>query len=496
MGKHEDMQRLFRKVEGFFQERRLPKMADGGELIIGIPGSGKSFLEIFKMMVGLERGSPFCYIDPKGETYWLILALFMTSFRDTWEKLKHRILFINPVSKCNHIVGFNAIGGLQEFDDYQPDLTALLSNSIVSLIRNQSGFDMFEADRMQAIMDTAIGTLVSNKLTLAELPLLFRPYYQGKNASTFNPVVTKLLENVDHFGTRSFWTNQWATWTQQARREWVSSTETRIFRYLFDERMLLTVCTNQGTLNFRQLVDEGYWLFVNLPYQLLSEQVTTVLGNLIITKIHQACMQRRPGERGYRLILDEARFFHAGPLDKILDTSRAFNLYVTLIVQSLNQMCRISSGGIDEHLRESVLNSTKYITVFQDDVYADVETLARMMYPITGTVPCGTYSGGSERYLPTEAEKNMNERQLMDLTKRHAVVYDKQKPGTVKYIHTPNVDIQLPDQGAINLFEAEHMKLTGVPAYEVKREIVERYRHWEAMLEPQKKSKPNIGGEL
>jgi hypothetical protein len=469
-------------------------MAEGSEITIGGTGSGKSFWHAFKAMVGLERGSPFCYIDPKGETYRLILALLMTSFHKTWEKLKHRILFLNPVAKCNYIIGFNAIGSLAEFEHYEPDLTALQANSIVSLLRRQSGYDMFEADRMQNIMDASISTLTSSGLTLAELPLLYKPYYQGKNALTYNPVVSKLLENVTHFGTRSFWMNQWATWTQQARREWTQSTESRIFRYLFDERMLMTVCTNQGTLNFRQLVDEGYWLFVNLPYQLLSEQVTTVLGNLIITKIFQACMQRQPGERGYRLILDEARFFNSGPMDQILETARAYNLYVSLIVQSLDQMCRISSGGIDEHLKETAINNVRYVTAFQNE--ADAELLAEMMFPITGTKIAGVQINGADRFLPTDAERDHNKREITNLPFRCAVVYDKRNPGAVKYIHTPNVEIEMPDQGAVNLFEAEHMKLTGIPAYEVKREIVERYRHWEAMFEPQIKPKPNIGGTL
>ena len=179
------------------------------------------------------------------------------------------------------MVSFNAITPLAEFANASVDLTALLANSLVSHIRRQSGFELAEANRMQNIMMAGIATLVDGgkgALTLAELPLLFTPpdkkAIEGQIVKV-NPFVQRLLPSVSHYGTKSFWYDQWSNWPPYIQREWVQSTEGRIFQYLFDERLLMTVCSDQNaTLDFKKAVSEGYSIFVNAPYAYLSEQVT------------------------------------------------------------------------------------------------------------------------------------------------------------------------------------------------------------------------------
>jgi hypothetical protein len=271
-------------------------------------------------------------------------------------------------------------------------------------------------------MSAALGLLIEGgqgRFTLAELPLLFlppeRPKGERGETGSYNHFVQSLLPQVTHHGVRSFWEDQWPTWTPTARREWVQSTEGRIFQYLFDERLLMSVCAReQATLDLRAIVNEGTWLFVNLPYALLSDTVTTLLGNLIITRLFYACMQRPAQSNPYRIILDEARFFNNGPLDVILETSRAYNLWLTLVVQSLDQMCRSRSGRVDEHLRETALNNARYFSIFHNT--ADNELLARLMFPVTGRVIAGyNWNQGSLEYLPVPAEVNEHERRFMEL---------------------------------------------------------------------------------
>ena len=351
---------------------------DGHELVSGTIGMGKSFWILYKIAKSLERDTPLAYIDPKGDTYRNLLSYFAETpdGQRLYQKHRHRILLLNPVSASGQIVGFNALEPMVSFDHAQPDLIALLANSITSHIRRQSGFEIGEANRMQNIMAAAIGTLVhGHGYTLAEIPLLFLETYgneRGKRvAETYNPFVKSLLPLVRHIGTQSFWRDQWSNWPVFARREWVQSTDGRIFQYLFDERMLYTVCTAEhARLSFRRLIDEGYWLFVNIPYPLLSDTITTLLGNLLITKIFYACMQRPPGQRPYRLILDEARFFNTGPLDMLLETSRAYNLWLTLVVQSLTQMARAREGYLDHHLIDTVLGNVRYWSVFHNSTDA------------------------------------------------------------------------------------------------------------------------------
>ena len=476
----------------------MPQLLEAGhEIICGTIGMGKSYWVLYKIVKSLIHDRPCCYIDPKGDTYRNLLAFFATTDqgRMLWEAHKDRILLLNPVAPCDWLVGFNAIEPMVRFRHARPDPVALLANSLVSHIRGQSGFEMAEANRMQNIMAAAIGLLAGadqGELTLAELPLLFVPSYrqEGKKRVTemHNPLVRSLLPQVTHQGTLSFWRDQWPTWTPYARREWVQSTEGRIFQYLFDERLLMTVCTRENAvLDFRRLVDEGYWLFVNLPYALLSDTITTLLGNLIITRIFYACLQRPPGERRYRLILDEARFFNSGPLDVILETSRAYNLWLTLVVQSLDQMCRSRSGRLDVALKEAAISLCRYFGVFHN--LADARLFARMMFPLSGQVVTGLTARGDFEYLPVPAEENEQERRFINLRHREMVFYDKLGNEPARVWRTPEVIMDEPDSVIVSRFEARHLEATGRPVSEIRAEIASRQKRLRGLFEEKKEAR-------
>lgn len=464
----------------------MPEIVRSGhEIITGTIGMGKSFWVLYKIVMSMVHGRPCCYIDPKGDTYAGLLHFFAstTQGRELWRALGDRVVLLNPVTNSSHLVGCNALDPLSAFADADPDRMALLANALVSHIRGQSGFELGDANRMQNIMAAAIGLLVEGgggELTLAELPLLFAPSYrhEGKRAvaEAHNPFVRDLLERAAHHGTRSFWQDQWPTWTPTARREWVQSTEGRIFQYLFDERLLMSVCTSQhGTLDPRGVIAGGYWLFANLPYALLSDTVTTLLGNLLITRLFYACMQRPPGSHPYRIILDEARFFHSGPLDVILETARAYNLWLTLVVQSLDQMCRTANGRVDEHLRETALNNARYFSIFHNT--ADTEILARLMFPVTGRVIAGyNWHLGAFEYLPVPAEVNAHERRFMDLGFRQVVLWDKLGFEPPRIWYTPDVIMGTLDHRAIAALEDAHLRRTGAPKRAIRAEIAARQR--------------------
>jgi hypothetical protein len=447
----------------------------GHEIISGTIGMGKSFWVLYKIVQSLAHDRPCCYIDPKGDTYRALLAYLLTDRRGQrlWQTHRHRILLLNPLSNSDHLLGFNAIEPMGNFFQASPDRIALVATAIVSHIKRQAGWDIGMANRMEAIMLAAIGLLVqSGRYTLAEVPMLFLQTYDERGKPLpFNPFTQSLLDELRHPGTRAFWEYQWANWTIADRREWVNSTDNQIFRYLFDERSLLTVCTGDNqSLDFRRLVDGRYWLFVNLPYPFLSETVTSLLGNLIISKLFYACLQREP-THDYRLILDEARFFNTGPLDVILETSRAFRLWLTLVVQSFDQMARSREGFVDWHLKETALNNTRYLSIFQN--VADSADLARLLFPLTGQVPISLKVNGDPERLPIPAEIDRNQRRLMGLRRRQVLIYDRLYGEPRTWI-TPEIRQPPVEPERLALFEGEHLQLTGRPVSEIRREIAER----------------------
>lgn len=460
----------------------MPRLMEPGhELIVGSTGTGKSRFVLYKIIQSLLHDLPLCYIDPKSETIQALMAIFAGSKNgeELYERRKHRIIFLNPVSSSDYVVGFNAIEPMAPFADAHPDLVALTANSIVSHIRRQSGFEVGEANRMQNIMSAAIATLVEGGrglYTLAEIPFLFaQESYRGEKIDPINPFVRSLLPRIKHYGTLSFWHQQWANWNLNDRKQWVQSTEGRVFQYLFDERFLHTVCTAEnGTLDMRKVVNEGYWLFVTLPYYLMSDTVTTLLGNLIISKLFYACMQRGYGGRPYRLIVDEARFFNTGPLDTILETANNYSFYLTLVVQNLEQMSRTADGRVDYRLRDSVMANCRYFAAFNNATPTDKELLADLMFPITGQVVTGIRASGDYEYLPTVAEQDEHRRRFSQLRKREVILYDKLSGERAQCWITPDVEIDFPEMSKLTWFEGEHLRGTGRPTAQIRQEIADR----------------------
>lgn len=477
------------KIKQLIKERRLPGnyKESGHEVVSGMTGMGKSFLVLYKVFLSFYEDKPLCYIDPKGDSYRNILAFLSQTKegRQFWERYRHRILFVNPVAKADHIVGFNAIEPMGDFLRATPDRVALVANSMVSHIRDQSGFEMYDANRMQNIMNAGLGLLVDGgrgRYTLTEFPLLFQQTFvtkrvNGKNKriwDDFNPFVQHLLETADHYGTRSFWDHQWANWTVQAKRDWVQSSMGRIFQYLFDDRMRYTTCTvDNATLDFDEAIEKGYWIFAHLPYPYLSDTITTVLGNILITKLFYAAMRRPPTQRPYRIYLDEARFFNTGPLSAILDTARAYNLWLTLIVQNMEQLVRYHGGRRDTRLLDSVMTNVRYFNSFKTSA-SDGQLFARMMFPPTGEKVRDVRRSGDPDYYPVSAEESQNIARFESLGDRELIVYDRQVSREPRVWSTPTLFIPEVDEEKLAYFEAEHLAVTGRPAHEIDHEIRDR----------------------
>ena len=324
------------------------------------------------------------------------------------------------------------------------------------------------------------------KYTLAELPFLFLQPSRGKGKGRYTPALNSftqmLLDNTDHLGVRSFWLDQWSNWMGNSRRDWVQSTEGRIFQYIFDERAKMTTCTvENATLDLRQVVQDGYWLFVCLPSDMMSPIATTVIGNLIIGGIYHACQQCPPKGHSYRLILDEARFFNTAPLGEIMSMAGGFHLWLTLIVQSVQQLASMSDGRLDPSIIDAAVANARYWTSFQN--FTDRELLAKMAFRLTGLVPKSIRRSGDLDYLSAAEELNRHERLFAELIERQVLMFDTLGSFPPRIWYTPEVIMDDVDQHRLNDFEARHLEATGRPASAIREEIEARHRRIRAMID-------------
>jgi hypothetical protein len=135
----------------------------------------------------------------------------------------------------------------------------------------------------------------------------------------------------------------------------------------------------KSAFDFRQVMDQGKVLVVNLAKGRIGEDNCALLGAVIVTKIQLAAMSRadlpEPSRRGFNLYVDEFHNFLTLSFADILAEARKYGLNLVLAHQYLEQL--------DEKLRAAVLGNVGTIISFRVGV-EDAKLLAGEFYPTFG----------------------------------------------------------------------------------------------------------------
>jgi hypothetical protein len=115
----------------------------------------------------------------------------------------------------------------------------------------------------------------------------------------------------------------------------------------------------RATFSISHALDYGQVVLVALPEGVLGADVTTLLGQVVLSRLWTAVQGRGPKRRPYLVTIDEAPRFLDQPTDlgDALARSREYGVGLTLIAQSLSQL--------PASLREVALNSARTKIAFQ-----------------------------------------------------------------------------------------------------------------------------------
>ena len=138
------------------------------------------------------------------------------------------------------------------------------------------------------------------------------------------------------------------------------STLRRAFLLSFSPVARLTLGQPENWLNFRQLMDEGRGLIINLG-NVSDGETRRLLGAMVLVQIEQAALSRTdipPGSRvPFTLLIDEWPSFaaHERTIGTILSQTRKFKLRLYLAAQSVSQVGSERLAGALENCRLSVV---------------------------------------------------------------------------------------------------------------------------------------------
>jgi hypothetical protein len=184
------------------------------------------------------------------------------------------------------------------------------------------------------------------------------------------------LRRVTHPQVRDFWFSEFAKYSAWLRSEAISPILNKVGQFLTSIPLRNIVGQRKSAFDFRQVMDEGKLLVVNLAKGRIGEDNCSLLGAMIVTKIQLAAMSRanvpENHRRAFYLYVDEFHNFLTLSFADILAEARKYGLNLVLAHQYLEQL--------DEKLRAAVFGNVGTLISFRVGV-EDAKLLSREFYP-------------------------------------------------------------------------------------------------------------------
>ena len=319
--------------------------------VMGGSNMGKSsFLEyLIRQDIKQRRGLGL--IDPHAQLFKRIKAYLALNGRE----VESRVVIIDPTDKENTVC-FNPLELTKNVEaDYQAE-------QLVAAFQKIWGKSW--GDRMANIFTHVLIALAENGLTLAEVELIL----ENDN------IRRKLTRNLKNEETRQFF-RKYETWSEKLKIERTESTINKVSQFLTNPKVREMFVSPKSTFDFREIMDSGKILLVNLDKGQLNPNTSGLLGSLLMSKIQMAAFSRSdlPEERirPFYLYIDEFQNFADESFTTILDESRKYQLSMTLAHQHL--------GQLDKKLKGSILANCGLHAFFHMQ-WQDATLLAREAY--------------------------------------------------------------------------------------------------------------------
>jgi hypothetical protein len=288
--------------------------------IIGKTGTGKS--ELLKQLIlqDIKEGKGVCFIDP----------------HDTIEKLLELI----PPERAEDVIYFDPSQterpmGLNMLEADTEEQKHYVVSSIVGLMYklydpHQTGIigPRFE----HAIRNAMLTVMAEKGNTFVEIV----------RALTDSAFVQELLPKVTDPIVRRYWTDQIAQTADFHKSEVLDYIVSKFGRFVTNKLMRNIIGQSKSAFNFRQVMDEGKILLINLAKGKIGEENSNFLGLILVPKILIAAMSRQDipeaKRRDFFLYVDEFQNFATPDFATILSESRKYHLSLTVANQFIGQM--------------------------------------------------------------------------------------------------------------------------------------------------------------
>lgn len=328
--------------------------------VIGQTGTGKSTLMVNMAIQDIKNGEGVAILDPHGDLINTILGLIPP------ERASDVILF-DPTD-IHHPLGLNML----EYDKDRPEDKTFIVNEMQSIFMKlfpESGealgpvFQQYMRNALLLLMED----FYNEPATLVETPRVFTDAEWRK----------KKLNRIHNPAVFDFWEKEAAKAGGEASLQNITPYITSKFNnFIANDYMRPIIGQVRSAFKFREVLDQGKILLVNLAKGRLGDINAHLLGMIIVGKILMAALSRTDlapeKRRRFYLYIDEFHNFTTDSISVILSEARKYKLGLVMAHQFIAQL--------SEKIRDSVFGNVGSIASFRVGIQ-DAEFLVKHFEP-------------------------------------------------------------------------------------------------------------------
>lgn len=315
--------------------------------IVGKTGTGKSTLlkTLIRQDIAQNRG--LMLLDPHG---------------DLVEQIHQNI----PHSRKKDVIYFNTPDKNMPFRYNPLRRVSYAKRSLVA-----SGI----MEVFQRLFGSAWGLRIEHILRYILLTLLDQPKSSIQDISRIIHDVTfrsNCISSVVNTNVKSFWLNEFPKYSKRD----VLPILNKVGAFLAHPVIKKVLIENPQEISLRHAMDSGKIVLVNLAKGYLGEDVSHILGSLLVTSLSSAAFSRIDMDESERLpfivYADEFQNFTTLSLVNMLSELRKFKIGMVLAHQYLHQL--------EESIRKAILGNVGTIISFRTGV-DDARYMGKEMFP-------------------------------------------------------------------------------------------------------------------
>ncbi len=307
--------------------------------IIGKTGTGKSELLMDMILQDIRAGKGVCFIDP----------------HDSVEKLLEYI----PPERAEDVIYFNPADtdrpmGLNMLEARTEEEKQFVASSIINLM-----YKLYDPHKTGII-----GPRFEHAIRNAMMTVMVEPgatFIEIVRVMTDPKFLQELLPKVEDPMVRRYWTDQIAQTSDFHKSEVLDYIVSKFGRFITDKMMRNIIGQSYSAFNFREVMDEGKILLINLAKGRIGEENSAFLGLILVPKILVAAMSRQDipeaERRDFNLYVDEFQNFATPDFATILSEARKYHLNLIVANQFI--------GQIEEEVKNAVFGNVGTMMSFR-----------------------------------------------------------------------------------------------------------------------------------